>query len=236
MPSWATETRRWNAWLHAQCDQGDSAARHWVQQQGPWTQPLISRGLKKALWHFQQGQCYWCRRPMPLREATIEHVIASGSPVWATMQPLEQLLSLRVSHRRCNTAYHHWRRQHRRAARAADWRRMRTIRRMVRQAWLAHERPRLPALWHTTYQRTGDASRADFAVAIRAVSLQLSDAEVMAELQALMTQARARKHRPVERYLTYTVAKARHLTGVVAPGVWVGGQFDPARVPWAQTV
>jgi hypothetical protein len=133
VPSWATETRRWNAWLHAQCDQGDSAARHWVQQQGPWTQPLISRGLKKALWHFQQGQCYWCRRPMPLREATIEHVIASGSPVWATMQPLEQLLSLRVSHRRCNTAYHHWRRQHRRAARAADWRRMWTIRRMVRQ-------------------------------------------------------------------------------------------------------
>jgi len=51
------------------------------------------------------------------------------------------------------------------------------------QAWLARELPRLPALWHTTYQRTGDASRADFAVAIRAVSLQLPDSEVMAELR-----------------------------------------------------
>lgn len=104
------------------------------------------------------------------------------------------------------------------------------------QAWLARERPRLPELWHTTYRRTGDASRADFAVAIRAVSLQLPDSEVMAELQALMTPVRARKHRPVERYLAYTVAKARRLTGVMAPGVWIGGQFDPDQVPWVKTV
>ncbi|MCY0865417.1 MAG: hypothetical protein OWQ57_10735, partial [Sulfobacillus sp.] len=97
------------------------------------------------------------------------------------------------------------------------------------QAWLARELPRLPALWHTTYQRTGDASRADFAVAIRAVSLQLPDSEVMAELRALMTPVRLKKHRPVDRYLAYTVAKARRLTGVVAPGVWIGGQFDPAQ-------
>jgi hypothetical protein len=104
------------------------------------------------------------------------------------------------------------------------------------QAWLARERPRLPALWHTTYQRTGDASRADFAVAIRAVSLQLPDAEVMAELRALMTPDRMKKHRPVDRYLAYTVAKARSLTGVVAPGVWMGGQFDPDQVPWVKTL
>lgn len=103
------------------------------------------------------------------------------------------------------------------------------------QAWLAQELPRLRALWRTTYQRTDDASRADFAVAIRAVSLQLSDAEAMAELRALITPVRARKHRPVERYLAYTVAKARRLTGVMAPGVFIGGQFDPDRVPWAKS-
>jgi len=104
------------------------------------------------------------------------------------------------------------------------------------QAWLARERPRLPALWATTYHRTGDASQADFAVAIRAVSLQLADHEVMAELRALMTPDRLHKHRPVDRYLAHTVAKARRLTGVVAPGVWIGGQFDPQQGPWANSV
>jgi len=44
-----------------------------------------------------------------------------------------------------------------------------------------------------------------------------------------MTPVRLKKHRPVDRYLAYTVAKARRLTGVVAPGVWIGGQFDPAQ-------
>lgn len=98
-------------------------------------------------------------------------------------------------------------------------------------AWITRELPRLPALWQTTCTRTGDPSRGDFAVAIRAVSLQLSDGEVMAALEALMTPVRMQKHRPVTRYLAYTVANARRLTGVVAPGVWVGGQFDPDRVP-----
>lgn len=66
-------------------------------------------------------------------------------------------------------------------------------------------------------ERNGDPSRADFAVAVRAVNLQLPDYAVLAELQKLMTAARARKHRPVERYLAYTAAKARRLTGVMAP-------------------
>jgi len=103
--------------------------------------------------------------------------------------------------------------------------------------WLINLNPyKFKPKWHTTYQRTGDASRADFAVAIRAVSLQLPDAQVMAELRALMTPARLKKHRPVERYLAYTPAKARRLTGVVAPGVWIDGQFDSDQVPWANSV
>jgi len=30
-------------------------------------------------------------------------------------------------------------------------------------------------------------------------------------------------------YLAYTVANARRVTEVVAPGVWMGGQFDRAQ-------
>ena len=44
-----------------------------------------------------------------------------------------------------------------------------------------------------------------------------------------MTPDRQQKHRPVDHYLAHIIAKARGLTGVVAPGIWIGGQLDPAQ-------
>lgn len=73
-------------------------------------------------------------------------------------------------------------------------------------------------------------------MAVRAVRRQLADHDVVLLLTTWMTLDRRRKHRPVKRYLVYTIQKARQLTGVVAPGVWVEGQFDPDRVPWANSV
>ncbi len=44
-----------------------------------------------------------------------------------------------------------------------------------------------------------------------------------------MTPDRQPKHRPVDHYLAHIIANARRLTGVVAPGIWIGGQLDPAQ-------
>lgn len=132
LTDWTDTTARWNDWLHGQCDQGSAMAQHWVRQQGAWTQSKISRALKRALWTLDDGRCCWCRRPLGLSAMTVEHVIPAGSPVWARLTPLEQLLSLRVSHAACNKAYRRWRQTHRQEAQAADLRRWRAIRRILR--------------------------------------------------------------------------------------------------------
>lgn len=129
---WPASTAAWNAWLHAQCDQGQPQAQHWVRQHGAWTHRAISRPLRRTLWAVFNHACVWCGQPIGRAAITVEHVIPLSSPVWTLMTPLEQLLSLRVSHRACNQAYAHWRRRHQRTAQAADLWRWRAIRRILR--------------------------------------------------------------------------------------------------------
>ncbi len=142
LAAWADTTARWNAWLHAACDQGNPLAQHWVRQTGEWSQRHVAKPLKRALWTVFDRACVWCGQPIGPADLTVEHVIPAGSPAWERMTPLDQLLSLRVSHRACNHAYRRWRRTHRRQAHAADLWRLRTIRRILR-----HDR--LWACWIT---------------------------------------------------------------------------------------
>ncbi|NMP23731.1 DNA-primase RepB domain-containing protein [Sulfobacillus harzensis] len=98
------------------------------------------------------------------------------------------------------------------------------------QRMLARSVPLLPQVWSQTYAQTGDASRADMVVAIRAVSLQLDDATIEGILDPLVHQDGRKEHRTD--YTENTVAKARAFSGVSSPGVW-SMPFDAARqFPW----
>ena len=98
------------------------------------------------------------------------------------------------------------------------------------QNMLAKHVPLLPAVWHQSYARHKDASRADAAVALRAVTLQLDDATVAGILRPFLNEPGRAKHH--ESYLHNTIAKVREWADVSAPGVW-GPRFDAGKqFPW----
>lgn len=79
-------------------------------------QPRTSRrAAPPALWvdwltRIQDHTCFWCHLRMASRPAhSVEHVIPLGSPIWERMTRIEQLLTLRISHPRCNHGYRRWR-------------------------------------------------------------------------------------------------------------------------------
>jgi len=61
------------------------------------------------LYESQRGRCFWCHHPSSLKTITIEHVLPYEGPFWPAVSRVEQLLSLRLSHRACNMAYAVWR-------------------------------------------------------------------------------------------------------------------------------
>ena len=98
------------------------------------------------------------------------------------------------------------------------------------QNMVSRQVPLLPGVWEQAYARYQDASRADMAIAIRAVSLQLDDNTVAGILNPLVHAAGRKDHG--SHYVTRTMAKARQWADVSAPGVW-GARFDAARqFPW----
>ncbi|WP_020373830.1 hypothetical protein [Sulfobacillus thermosulfidooxidans] len=147
---WDETTTRWNTWLHERCSHGDQTVQRWVQRTYPWNVHQLPTPLKKALWTVQDGRCYWCQRSMRFSEATLEHVIPFGSPIWTRLRPLEQLLSFRMSHAACNRAYNTWRLADLRHATAMDLWRLRHIRHLLRQdplwaCWIPDAIPLAPA-------------------------------------------------------------------------------------------
>jgi hypothetical protein len=80
----------------------------------------------------QARRCFWCAQPMTARATTLEHVLPYQGDWWPRLARMEQLLSLRLSHPGCNTAYRDWR-QAQSAARLArmDDRLVRHIRQTI---------------------------------------------------------------------------------------------------------
>lgn len=75
----------------------------------------------------------------------------------------------------------------------------------------------LAGVWLQSYAQNGhDASRADMAVALRAVSLQLDDVTVAGILRPFLSEPGRAKHH--ESYLYNTIAKVRQWPDVSAPG------------------
>ena len=57
----------------------------------------------------QDDRCFWCGQAMTGHTATLEHVLPYRGRWWPQLSRLEQLLSLRLSHSKCNLAYRTWR-------------------------------------------------------------------------------------------------------------------------------
>lgn len=100
------------------------------------------------------------------------------------------------------------------------------------QRMLARSVPLLPQVWSQIYAQTGDASRADMVVAIRAVSLQLDDSTIESILEGLIRDSGREEKASRADYTEKTVSKARDFSGVSSPGVW-SVPFDAVRqFPW----
>ena len=80
-----------------------------------WQPYAVNRHVPAAwlawLQKAQDHRCFWCGGVLSRRTATVEHVLPYGEAVWRRMARVEQLVSLRVSHSACNTAYAAWRRE-----------------------------------------------------------------------------------------------------------------------------
>ncbi|NMP25084.1 hypothetical protein [Sulfobacillus harzensis] len=94
------------------------------QIRSPWT---------AWLHQAQHGRCFWCHNPLSTKTSTVEHVLPYEGAIWPTASRVEQLLSLRLSHSACNTAYAAWRAQQNPAAlQAMDERLLHLIQQTIR--------------------------------------------------------------------------------------------------------
>jgi hypothetical protein len=141
---WRDEIVTVNTLLHTQCDRGSDPWLNLVRHPYAYNRRAMPAFLKHALLHdVQDGRCVWCHKHVATPHATIEHVIPFDSALWPQMTPLEQLLSLRVSHDTCNHRYATLRRNLPRWALAQDLWRWRAIQQVLSHdpywaCWIPH--------------------------------------------------------------------------------------------------
>ncbi len=154
LPRWRDDLARCNDFLHRQCNAGSAPWLAIVRQPYPRHMRTVPTVLKHYLLHDLQGhQCIWCGRTVATPHATIEHVIPFDSALWPQMTPLEQLLSLRVSHDTCNHRYATLRRNLPRWALAQDLWHWRAIQQVLSHdpywaCWIPHDSIQKEGLSH----------------------------------------------------------------------------------------
>lgn len=137
--AWRAQLFALTALIQADLDRADRSAQALLARPYPMTHRTTLPYWRRIVETMQDHRCLWCEQRMPSQAATWEHVLPLGGTEWARLTRVEQLFSLRLSHRRCNLAYAAWR-QHQPAQRLTEFDQMlaHTVRQVVRHTPVLH--------------------------------------------------------------------------------------------------